>query len=111
VTSPLPSDYFRTGSFEAEGRELLKSYTCLGCGQRLATWEHFAAHRRDCSGRLRPPVSPEDGAQARSPDAIGGEGPDLSPEPGPPPEVVGPDPFLDEPVMVSLGAIERAGGV
>jgi hypothetical protein len=67
VTPPLPSDYFQTGSFQAEGQELLRSYTCLGCGQRLTTWEAFAAHRRECSGRLRSPGALEDSAAFQRP--------------------------------------------
>src|SRR5215207_7193533 len=52
MTQPVPDTYFRTGAFASAGPELFASYTCLACGVRLKTWDTFAAHRRDCSGRL-----------------------------------------------------------
>lgn len=48
----LPDSYFHTGAFAAVGEELLKGYTCLGCGVRSKTWASFRAHRSECGGRI-----------------------------------------------------------
>lgn len=48
----VPDNYFHTGAFAAVGEELLKGYTCLGCGVRSKTWIAFRAHRSECSGRI-----------------------------------------------------------
>jgi hypothetical protein len=38
MPATVPTDYFPTGVFAAAGPELFRSYTCVGCGQRSATW-------------------------------------------------------------------------
>ena len=51
TTKPLPADYFTGGVFAAAGSELLRSYTCVGCGHRSATWAAFRRHRAGCPER------------------------------------------------------------
>ena len=48
ATKPLPADYFTTGVFAPAGAELLRAYTCVGCGHRSATWTAFRAHGAAC---------------------------------------------------------------
>jgi hypothetical protein len=47
----LPPDYFAAAPFAAAGSDLFRSYTCLGCGARAATWAAFRAHRWGCCAR------------------------------------------------------------
>ena len=54
ATKPLPAEYFVGGVFSAAGSELLRSYTCVCCGHRSATWATFRAHRADCAARQQP---------------------------------------------------------
>jgi hypothetical protein len=49
----LPDDYFTIGVFALVGSELLRSYTCLDCGLRSATWPAFRTHRLACLGHQR----------------------------------------------------------
>jgi hypothetical protein len=42
----------------AAGPLRLRSYTCLGCGHRSASWAAFRAHRRRCKG-FAPPAPSE----------------------------------------------------
>lgn len=53
----MTDDHFTTGAFAAAGRELFRTYTCLGCGLRAKTWAAFKAHRRVCPGH-QPPGPP-----------------------------------------------------
>jgi hypothetical protein len=52
MTQPISDQYFYTGAFAGAGPELFASYTCMGCGVRLKTWDGFDVHRRECSRRL-----------------------------------------------------------
>ena len=54
ATKPLPADYFSGGVFAAAGPELLRAYTCVGCGLRSVTWAAFRRHRAGCSERVHP---------------------------------------------------------
>ena len=51
MPATVPTDYFTSGAFAAAGPELFRSYTCVGCGLRSATWDGFRHHRAVCSGR------------------------------------------------------------
>jgi len=45
------------------GRGLLRSYTCVACGARHASWAAFRAHRAACArrGAVGPPPGPDAG--------------------------------------------------
>ena len=55
----------RAESERTAGTLRLRTYTCLGCGHRSASWAAFRAHRRHCKGSPPPETAPaEDNADA-----------------------------------------------
>jgi hypothetical protein len=46
------ADYFSSGNFKETGEFGFRSFTCLGCSHRSATWEAFREHRRTCTGEM-----------------------------------------------------------
>jgi hypothetical protein len=48
---PLPERSPGARAAAPAGRGLLRSYTCLACGARHASWAAFRAHRAACAGR------------------------------------------------------------
>ena len=58
--TPLPDSNDAAGVFPRPRQELLRSYTCVACGSRHATWASFRAHRAGCSERMR--LGPSGGA-------------------------------------------------
>jgi hypothetical protein len=58
--TPLPDSNDAARVFPRPRQELLRSYTCVACGSRHATWASFRAHRAGCSERMR--LGPSGGA-------------------------------------------------
>ena len=53
----------------AAGPLRLRSYTCLGCGHRSASWAAFRAHRRRCKG-FAPPAPSEPPTPSEPPEPL-----------------------------------------
>jgi hypothetical protein len=61
----------------------LRTYTCLACGHRSASWAAFRAHRRHCKGAPSREGSPAEGtADEGTADGPGADGPGAPPAPG-----------------------------
>jgi hypothetical protein len=63
---PVPERYLLAGAGGGAApprRGLLRSYTCLVCGSRHASWAALRAHRGAC-GATRPSPIPADAAEA-----------------------------------------------
>jgi hypothetical protein len=82
----VPAGYFAAAPFAA-GPELFRTYTCLGCGARAATWAAFRAHHRGCRALPAAAALVGELAALLAPDAPPGG-------PGAPGDR---DPFLDAP--------------
>lgn len=48
----VPEDYFSAGAFKSEGGFGFRSFTCIECSHRSATWDAFREHRLSCPGRV-----------------------------------------------------------
>ena len=51
----------RSEAERTAGTLRLRTYTCLGCGHRSASWAAFRAHRRHCKGAPPVEASPAEG--------------------------------------------------
>jgi hypothetical protein len=65
---PSPDRYLAAGAAPAR-RELFRSYTCLACGARHASWAAFRAHRAAC-GAIGPRAAPGGAAGAEAPQEV-----------------------------------------
>jgi hypothetical protein len=54
----------RAETERTSGTLRLRTYTCLGCGHRSASWDAFRAHRRRCKGSAPLEASPAGGSAA-----------------------------------------------